>query len=203
MNDRSPILLTVGIIALVAIGWLLIAGPGPGASPGDTSGAVFSSGDRDALNAAPVGRGATPAGPNPSVDLTDARAVSTAYVAAAYSLRDSDAGRTNRRAVPYAAPSTQPGEVGVLALVTPPPGRRSEAVVTDVTQVSGEPSGNRRGYLVGYHSVDLAAGAPDLAPQDPRVVGSPRETRYLLLIRQFDGRWLVANDTTDAQVGAP
>ena len=185
-----------GVVLAVLLGgvWLMVAGPGrdPGSSWTADPGAVLSPADRDALAPAPVGQGAEPAGPDPAVDFTDPRAVATAYVAAAYSLTPDDAGRTNRRGTPYAAPSTPPNTVGVLVLAPPPAGHNAVATVTDVAQVSGEPTDTRRGYLVGYRTALGPAGAP-----------GDRTTRYLLLVRQFDGRWLVAGDTADAQVGEP
>jgi hypothetical protein len=202
VNERRSVLVTVAVVVAVAIGWLLLAGPGRGPSA-ERTGAAFNTGDRNALGAAPVGRGAQPSAPDPTVNFTDAGAVATAYVHAAYSLQATDADRTNRRAVPYAAPSTPPNEVGVLALDTPPQGRRTDAVVTDVTRVDGEPTDTRRGYLVGYHDVTLPAEAPQPSASDPSVTATRRQTRYLLLTKQFDGRWLVASDTTNAQVGAP
>ncbi|HEX4249862.1 MAG TPA: hypothetical protein VH008_18500 [Pseudonocardia sp.] len=187
-----------GVVVAVLLGgmWLMVAGPGRDPSSAWTAdqGAVLSPADRDALAPAPVSQGAEPTGPDPSVDLGDPRAVASAYVVAAYSLRDGDAGRTNRRATPYAAPSTPPNTVGVLVLAPPLAGHSTFAEVTDVTQVSGEPTDTRRGYLVGYRT-----------SQRPDPAGAPgdRTTRYLLLVRQFDGRWLVAGDTADAQVGEP
>jgi len=195
-STRLPWVAGVVIAVLLGGVWLMVAGPGADPSSAWTAdqGAVLSPADRDALAPAPVGQGAEPAGPDPSVDLTDPRAVATAYVVAAYSLRDGDAGRTNRRATPYAAPNTPPNTVGVLVLAPPPAGQDAVAQVTDVTQVSGEPTDTRRGYLVGYRT----SARPDAA----RAPGD-RTTRYLLLVRQFDGRWLVAGDTADAQVGEP
>ncbi|HEY2206752.1 MAG TPA: hypothetical protein VGH99_19995 [Pseudonocardia sp.] len=193
---RGP--LVWGLVLTVLLGglWLLCAGPGPDRTPAWTPDrGTLGPADRDALAAAPVDRGAAPAGPDPRVDFTDPAAVAAAYVAAGYGARDTDAGRTNRRAVPYAAPSTPPGTVGVLALTAPPPGHRRTAVVTEVTEGtegSGGPAGGQRGYRVGYRLVD------DLAAQ--RAADLPageRQERHLELLRQFDGRWLVAGDTAD------
>ncbi|HWN34437.1 MAG TPA: hypothetical protein VNP03_16925 [Pseudonocardia sp.] len=193
---RLPWVAAVVIAVLLGGVWLMVAGPAREPSSAWTAdrGAVLSPADRDALAPAPVVQGAEPAGPDPSVDLTDPRAVATAYVVAAYSLSPGDAGRTNRRATPYAAPSTPPNTVGVLVLTPPPAGHSTGAAVTDVTQVSGEPTDTRRGYLVGYRTSE---------DPDPAGVPGDRTTRYLLLVRQFDGRWLVAGDTADAQVGEP
>lgn len=194
-TTRMPLVLGLAATALAAGGWLLLGGPGRGTAPeaDDPTGSVLSPADRDALAAPPVDPGAAPGRPDPSVDFADPVAVARAYVVAGYSLTGSDAGHTNRRATPYAAPSTPPGTVGVLVLMPPPPGHRAVAAVTDVTQVSGEPADARRGYLVGYRVTnDGAAASP-----------GARRTRYLVLARQFDGHWLVADDTAEAQVGEP
>jgi hypothetical protein len=194
-GTRLAPVLGIALTALVGGVWLLCAGPSPGSSPAWTPAeGVLTPADRDALSSAPVTAGEAPTGPDPSLDLSDPRAVVTAYVTAGYSVRDTDVGRTNRRASGYAAPNTPPSTIGVLVLDPPPPGHTNTAFVTDVTQVSGEPTGTRRGYLVGYR----------YGPQPPSVtVASDRRTRYLLVVRQFDGRWLVAGDAAAAQVGEP
>lgn len=194
-TTRTPLILGLAATALVACGWLLFAGPGQRAAPeaDGAAGSVLSPSDRDTLAAVPVDPGAAPGRPDPSVDFADPVSVARAYVAAAYSLTSSDAGHTNRRAIPYAEPNTPPGTVGVLVLTPPPPGRRAVAAVTDVTQVGGEPTDTRRGYLVGYGVSNDGAMAPP----------GRRRTRYLVLARQFDGRWMVAGDTAETQVGEP
>ena len=182
--SRDP--LVVGLMALFLLaGALWLAG---GRTGGDEeTGGTFSPADRQTLGAAPVERGADAGGPDPAVDLTDPAAVARAYVTAAYGLWDTDAGHTNRRGVPYAAPGTPPATVGVLVIAAPPAGRHAGVTVTGVEQVSGEPTGTRRGYLVGYRT--------DLDPAPGR--------RYLLMVRQIDGDWLVAGDSPDGQVGEP
>lgn len=184
-TSRNP-LVTALVVLLVLAGAVWLAA-GRGSGEDDTGGGTLSSADRAALDAVPVARGADTGGPDPSVDLTDPAAVARAYVTAGYSLRDTDAGHTNRRAVPYAAPGTPPSSVGVLVVAAPPPGRRGTATVTDVEQVNGEETDTRRGYIVGYRT--------DLDPL--------RRTRYLLMVRQIDGEWLVAGDSPDGQVGEP
>lgn len=194
-TTRMPLVLGLAATALIAGAWLLLAGPGQRAAPGPdgSAGSVLSPSDRDALAAAPVDPGAPPGRPDPSVDFTDPVAVARAYVVAAYSLAGSDAGHTNRRATPYAAPDTPAGAVGVLVVTPPAAGHRTVATVTDVTQVGGDPTDARRGYLVGYRITGDGAAAPP----------GQRRTRYLVLARQIDGRWLVAGDTAEAQVGEP
>jgi len=194
MKKTPALILSLAITVLLGGIWLMLAGPGrdqPSAWTPDQG--TLSPADRDALAAAPVSPGRVPAGPDPAVDLTDPRAVATAYVSAAYSARDTDAGLTNRAATPYAAPGTPPNTVGVLVLTPPSPGHSRTATVTDVTQCAGEPTGTRRAYLVGYRAAEHPTAA---------ALGV-RQIRYLLLVRQFDGRWLVAGDTADAQVGEP
>ena len=196
MKTTPPLILGIAMAVVLGGIWLMLAGPSrdPSSAWTPDQGAL-SPADRDALAAAPVNPGSVPTGPDPAVDLTDPRAVATAYVTAAYSARDTDSGLTNRAATPYAAPGTPPNTVGVLVLSPPPPGHSRTATVTDVTQCAGEPTGERRAYLVGYRSAEHLAA-------DPGAAGA-RQIRYLLLVRQFDGRWLVAGDTTDAQVGEP
>lgn len=199
-NDRTALVLGLAGAVLIGLIWWLIAGSG-GSSRPDPGGAMFSAAERDVLDAAPVSPGAAPTRPDASVDFTDPRAVAGAYVVAGYSVRGSDAGRTNRRATPYAAPSSPPNEVGVLPLTTPLGGRHSTVIVTSVDQVAGEPTDTRRGYRVGYRSAEVADGAPEPAPNDRRF--ATVHNRYLVLERQFDGRWLVAVDSADSQVGEP
>lgn len=181
-NPRNPV--AVGIVVMLALAgalYLLAHHSGPG---DDTGGGTLSSADRQALDAPPVERGADASGPDPSVDLHDPKAVASAYVAAAYSLRASDAGHTNRRAVPYAAPASAPATVGTLVVTAPPPGTHTTATVTGVEQVSGEETDTRRGYVVRYRG---ELDPPGRAAPTPGI-------RYLLLVRQIDGRWLVAGD---------
>jgi hypothetical protein len=185
-NGRKPLVIGFVVVLLLAGALYLLAGRGT--PDDDTGGGMFSAADRDALAARPVERGADVGGPDPAVDLTDPSAVAKAYVVAGYSLRDTDAGHTNRRAVPYAMPGTPPSTVGVLVVAAPAPGQRSAVTVTGVEQVNGEETDVRRGYLVSYRAGGKPAG--------------PR-TRYLLLVRQIDGRWLVAGDSADGQVGEP
>lgn len=202
-TTRLPLVLGATVTALLGGAWLLLAGPGQDRPAWTPDQGTLSPAERDVLATAPVSPGDVPAGPDPSVDLADPRAVAAAYVAAGYSVRGTDAGRTNRRATPYAAPNTPPRTIGVLVLAPPPPGHTTSAWVTDVTQVSGEPTDSHRGYLVGYRT----AGRPDQADAasdcSPPARCAARMTRSLLLARQFDGRWLVAGDTAAAQVGEP
>lgn len=195
-NSRNP--LAVGLVVALTLAGALYLLAHHGGAGDDTGGGTLSSADRQALDAPPVERGADAAGPDPSVNLHDPAAVASAYVAAAYSLRDTDADHTNRRAVPYAAPGTAPWTVGTLVVTAPPPGTHTTATVTDVRQVSGEETDTRRGYRVAYGTVSDHA-RPGSAP----VPG----TRYLLLVRQIDDSWLVAgdrvDDQSDGQVGEP
>jgi hypothetical protein len=196
MGARLPWIVGVVIAVLAGGIWLMVVGPGHAGSawtPPEEN--TLSPADRDALGPAAVDPGAAAPAPDPAVDLTDPIAVAKAYVIAAYSVRDTDAGHTNRRATPYAAPSTPPNTVGVLVLTPPAGGHTTSVAVTDVAQVSGEPTDTRRGYIVGFRTTDRSASAT--------TSGSERQIRYLVLALQFDGHWLVAGDTADAQVGEP
>jgi hypothetical protein len=197
-NSRNPMIVgtvcTVVMLTLAGALYLLAhCADTCGDGSDDTSGGTLSSADRQVLDAPPVERGIDATGPDPSVDLHNPVAVASAYVVAAYSLRDTDAGHTNRRAVPYAAPATPPWTVGTLVVTAPPPGAHSTATVIDVRQVSGEETGTRRGYVVSYRTTPDPSGSPAAAPG----------TRYLLLVRQIDRRWLVGGDSIDGQVGEP
>ncbi|MGI8816268.1 MAG: hypothetical protein ACR2G2_13600 [Pseudonocardia sp.] len=193
-NRRNPaIAIAIAITVLLVLAGALYLVSGRETDTDDTRGGTLSAADREALGAQPVERGVDPGGPDPSVDLTGPAAVAAAYVVAGYSLLDTDAAHTNRRAVPYAAPATPPSTVGVLVVAPPSVGHRITATVTQVERVSGEETDTRRGYLVGYRTT--------LDPPDR--LDRALHNRYLLLVRQFDGRWLVAGDTADGQVGEP
>jgi hypothetical protein len=190
MRATNPLSIGLGVLLVLAAALYLASAGGPGGD--DTSGGTLSAADRAALDAAPVERGAD-AGPDAGVDLRDPVAVASAYVVAGYSLRDTDAGHTNRRAVPYAAPATPPATVGVLVVNPPPAGRRVTATVTGVSLLGADQADQRRGYLVGYATRTEPSGS----------AGPAGQSRYLLLTRQADGRWLVAGDSADALIGEP
>ncbi len=193
-TSRNPLVLGLAALLLV-VGVLYLVNAG-GTDDTDTSGAGFSAAERQALGAAPVDRGTAGGAADPTVDLRDPAAVASAYVAAGYSLRADDAGRTNRRAGPSAAPGTPPAEVGVLVVSPPPPGQGTTATPGQVTLLGADETDTRRGYLVGYRSTTVGPGPTAGGPDEPR-------SRYLLMIRQLDGRWLVAADSAEAQVGEP
>src|SRR5262245_47249512 len=140
MRPANALLIGVGVLVVLVTALYLAATGGPGGE--DTSGGTLSAADRAALDAAPVGRGAE-AVADPAVDLSDPVAVASAYVVAGYSLRDADAGHTNRRATPYAAPATPPATVGVLVVNPPPAGQRVAVSVTEVTLLGADETDQR------------------------------------------------------------
>lgn len=185
--------------AAVAIGWLsgaLAAEPAmptSDATVGSLDGPAFDGpalddAGRRELAPAAVLPGTAPDGSDAAVDRTDPAAVARAYVIAAHSLTAADAGHTNRRGSSY----TEPGAavaLGIVVLDAPPPGGTATAVVTELMPIGTDPSGDRRGYTLDYR---IRTGSPGSAGAD-----GPVRSRYLLLVRQGDGRWLVAIDTAD------
>jgi hypothetical protein len=155
--------------------------------PGDPPlGGTLSEDDRVALDTPSVQRGAPPAPADPGVDLTDPEAVAGAYLAAAHSVTPADTGHTHRRAASYAAPGTAPGAVGEVVLDPPPPGALRTAAMTALELVAVDHDDVRRGYRA---EVGTATGPPG------GEVVIELVTRYVVLARQGDGRWLVAADS--------
>jgi hypothetical protein len=187
-NRRVP-LLAAAAATVAAVAAVLVGGAAAGVAPpsGDPPlGAAISEEDRIALDALPVERGDAPAAVDPTVDLTDPEAVARAYLATAYSITSGDTGRTHLRAAGYAVPGTAPGTVGVLVVDPPPPGSLRTAAVTALALVAADHDGLRRGYRA---EVGTATGPPDGA------VVFDLHTRYVVLARQPNGRWLVAADS--------
>lgn len=179
---RLPLLTAVAVLLVVA-GVAILAG-GAGAEPpaGGEAGPVVDADDRAALDTAPVLRGAEPPPADPGVTLTDPEAVVRAYLAAALSLTAEDAGRTQRRAVPYAEPGSPPATAGVLVLDAPPPGEVRTGTVRDLALVAVDRGDRRRGYRA---AVETRTGPP-AGP-----VATAALTRSVVVARQPDGRWLV------------
>ena len=189
-SDRPvPLQAAVAAAAVAVVATVLVGGAASGIAPpsGDPPlGAALSEEDRLALEAPPVQRGERRAPVGSPVDGTDAEAVARAYLSIAHSVTAEDRGRTHLRATEYAARGTAPNTVGVVVLDPPPPGSLRTAAVTALELVAADPGGQRRGYRA---EVGTATGPPggsvvvDLA------------TRYVVLARQPDGRWLVAADS--------
>ncbi len=149
------------------------------------AGGVLSDDERRALAATPALRGADPAPPDPSVDLTDSAAVARAYLAAAHSLVPGDAGRTQRRAAGYARPGSPAAAVGVVVLDPPPPGAYRTAVVTGLEPAGAD--GNRRGYRAALRTETARPGGPVTVEQLHALV---------VVAAGIDGRWRVVAETT-------
>jgi hypothetical protein len=158
-----------------------------------TSGGVLSADDRRALAAAPALRGADPAPPDLTLDLTDPTAVARAYLVAAHSLVPGDAGHTQRRAAGYAR-SGSPAAVGVVVLDPPPPGAYRTAVVTGLAAAGA--AGDRRGFRAALRTETGRPGGP---------VTVGRQQALVVLAEGADGRWRVvaetAGDDPDLPVG--
>jgi hypothetical protein len=178
-DRRAPLLAALAAAAVAAMTVVLVGGAAP-------LGGTLSEDDRVALDAPPVQRGAPPTPVHPSVDLTDPEAVARAYLAAAHSVTPADTGRTHRRAAGYAAPDTAPGAVGEVVLDPPPPGALRTAAATALELVAVDHDDMRRGYRA---EVGTATGPPG------GEVVVELVTRYVVLARQADGRWLVATDS--------
>ena len=151
------------------------------------SATVLSAGDRAALGAVPVRRGPAPEPVDPTVDLADPRAVARAYLTAAHSTGARDAGRTRLSGSGYALPGSPPAVVGLLVLDPPPPGSVRTATVTALELLAVGTGDRRRGYRA---ELGLATGPPD-AP-----AALERAIRDVVLVRDEQGHWLVAADTT-------
>lgn len=195
MSDESlPPVLAAGAAAVAAVlALLLVATALPAAPSADPPiGAALSDGDRAALAAAPVERGAPPAPLDPRVELTDPEAVARAYLAAAHSVTPDDAGRTQLRAAGYAVPGSSASAVGVVVLDPPPAGSLRTATVTALELVAADAGGSRRGYRA---EVGTATGPPGGTLTVDLV------TSRIVLARQVDGRWLVAAETPDLPTG--
>jgi hypothetical protein len=188
-DRRVPLLAAVAAAAVAAVAAVLVGGAAAGVAPpsGDPPlGAAISEEDRAAVDAPPVNRGDAPAAVDPTVDLTDPEAVARAYLATAHSTTSGDTGRTHLRAAGYAVPGTAPGTVGVVVVDPPPPGSLRTAAVTALELVAADHDGVRRGYRA---EVGTATGPPGGSVVVDLV------TRYVVLARQPDGRWLVAADS--------
>ena len=172
-------------LAAATIVLLVVAAVAALPQPADlTSGGVLSADDRRALAAAPALRGADPAPPDPTVDLTDPTAVARAYLVAAHSLVPGDAGHTQRRAAGYARPGS-PAAVGVVVLDPPPTGAYRTAVVTGLEAAGAY--GDRRGFRAALR---IETGRPG----GPVAVG--RQHALVVLAEGADGRWRVVMETS-------
>jgi hypothetical protein len=214
MRSGISTLLVQAALAMAAVAAVVVvlwstSGSGAGPSSADQTAVIDPSGPehigapaldgpaRRELDAAPVLPGAAPSGPDPAVELTDPAAVARAYVVAAFSVTDADAGHTNRRGAPYAEPGG-PVALGVVVLDAPAPGMAAAAWVTAVTPTGSDPSGVRRSYAVAYLTRIESVGTPGTGgPAATPGATGPAGMRYLLLVHQPDGRWLVAADTPD------
>ncbi|MHA6780088.1 hypothetical protein ACVGOW_03685 [Pseudonocardia saturnea] len=180
-------LLSAAAVVLVTVGALLLTGGGsvPPSGGEPTLGPVLDHEDRAALDAAPVLRGADPPAPDPGITLTDPEATVRAYLQAAHAVAGGDGGRTHLRAAPYAVPGTAAATVGVLVLDPPPPGGERTASVRSVELVAADHADRRRGYLAAVETRTVPGG-------DRTVF-----TSSVVVVRQPDGRWLVAAETPE------
>ncbi len=184
-----PLIAALAAAAVAALTLLLVGAAGAlHTPPSGGTGGVLSSADRAAVGAVAVGRGAAPAPVDPAVDFADPESVARAYLAAARSIRPDDAGRTQLRAAGYAEPGSPAAAVGVIVLDPPPAGELRTATVTGLQLTDPDDSGTRRRYRA---EVGTATRAPGGAQKVALV------TSRIVLARQPDGRWLVADDTVE------
>jgi hypothetical protein len=116
----------------------------------------------------------------PHVDFTNAEAVVSAYLTTAHTLYPEDAGRTNRRVLPYLTQDNPDNPRGIT-VVEAPSGKTAVAKVLTVERVTGNDTGSARAYRATW-SVDgqVAEG-------------------YVVVVRQPDNRWLVRQETARLQ----
>jgi hypothetical protein len=184
----SPLLASSAALAALTVALVATAVPRLGDDAGPPlRGTFLSEGDRSALDAPAVLRGA-PAPADPAVDLADPEQVARAYLAAAHAMAADDAGRTQLRAAGYAVPGSTPAAVGVLVLDAPQPGTARSAAVTGLHLVAADDADQRRGYRA---TLTTTEGPPD----GPAVVAEL--TSYVVLARQPDGNWLVSAESPE------
>ncbi|MFL6072686.1 MAG: hypothetical protein ACJ73S_04735 [Mycobacteriales bacterium] len=133
--------------------------------------------------------GAAPPGPDPSVNLADPVAVGRAYLVAAHTVHDSDAGSTNRRAQPYMDQANPSYGIGLPVLTPPPAGQTTTITVDTITPLSSAPG--RATYTTTWR---LATG-PTGHPGRP----GAETTSYLSLAQQPDMTWRVLAETSTLQ----
>jgi hypothetical protein len=196
-SPRTPILIAAAVVVAVLVGWAVVAASGCAEAASDLEGvgpgAALSGPERSELAGPPVQAGEAMPATDPAVVFTDPEAVARAYLVAAHSQVAADAGRVNRRGMPYAVAGGPDGGIGVVVLDAPPPGQVSVVTIADLALFATSPQGERLGYRAAYR---IAVGPPG-------ALGPPSSvrTRYLVLARQADGRWLVTVDTTDPPIG--
>jgi hypothetical protein len=126
--------------------------------------------------------------PDPVGPITDPQEAATAYLVAAESVTSDDADRRHRRAEPYMAPENPEARTGVLVADPPPAGSSRTIEILTVTRWSGNEEGDRVAYEIHYQphlSPTIPAGDETSPEGDPRLA-------YVVVVRQDDGRWLVA-----------
>jgi hypothetical protein len=116
----------------------------------------------------------------PHIDFTNAESVVSAYLTTAHTLYPQDAGRTNRRVLPYLTQDNPDNPRGIT-VVDAPTDKTAFAKVLMVERVTGNDTGSARAYRATW-SVDgqVAEG-------------------YVVVVRQPDNRWLVKQETARLQ----
>lgn len=123
-----------------------------------------------------------------SIDFSRPTEVARAYLAAAYTVRAADRGRTNRRVLAYLAPTNPDYPRGIVVPDAPGPGQITKPVVNRVDVVRR----NEDGSVIVYRAHWTVSMEAERAQQ---------RSAYLVLARQVDGRWLIAQDTPRLQPG--
>lgn len=188
----------------VGFGVLWLAGSNANApdegslSPPDSPSATSTTGPvrpdaRRAVPAPPELPGESAPAASPGLDFTRPEDVAHAYLIAAHSLRDTDRNTTNRRVLPYLAPTNPDNPRGLVVTDAPPAGQETTAAIDQLRVATADQAGQMIAYEATWSVSTGTVGQPAAAPQ--------RHTSFVVLQRQPDGRWLVTRESVDLQPG--
>ncbi|MEU0514517.1 MULTISPECIES: hypothetical protein [Amycolatopsis] len=142
---------------------------------------------RRAASGAPQLPGESRAAIPPGLDFARPEEVARAYLVAAHSLTDTDRDRTNRRVLPYLAPTNPANPRGLVVVTAPPAGQATTAVVDRLEAAFSDETGQTVAYQATWSAI----------------TGDARNTQtsYVVLQRQPDGRWLVTQESARLHPG--
>ncbi|MFJ8813774.1 hypothetical protein [Amycolatopsis thermoflava] len=191
MWDARRILTAAALAAGFGLLWLVGSNAD---SPSDSS--LPSSGSTptspigpDARRAAsaPAQRSGETAPAPPGLDFTNSEEVARAYLVTAHSVSAADQNRTNRRVLPYLAPTNPDNPRGLVVTGAPPAGKLATAVVDELAVAFTDEAGRSIAYQATWSTS----------------TGAIRETQttYVVLQRQSDGRWLVTQESARLHPG--